>query len=218
MEGKWNFMSKNLSLEERVAKALFDVKAVKINVNEPFTFASGIKSPIYCDNRFVLGFSHVRDVIVDGFIQAIDSDVDVIVGVATAGIPWASFIADRMKKPLAYVRNKPKDHGAGKQIEGSEVKGKKVVVIEDLITTGKSSLIAVDVLQKEGVADMEVKSIFTYGFDAAKENYDKFNCKFSSLSNFNVLINLLKNTDYLTKEEAEIALEWSKSPNTWGVK
>lgn len=211
-------MSKNLSLEERVAKALFDVKAVKINVNEPFTFASGIKSPIYCDNRFVLGFSNERDVIVDGFVQAIDSDADVIVGVATAGIPWASFIADRMKKPLAYVRNKPKDHGAGKQIEGAEVKGKKVVVIEDLITTGKSSLIAVDVLQKEGVADMEVKSIFTYGFDAAKENYDKFNCKFSSLSNFNVLINLLKNTDYLTKEEAEIALEWSKSPNTWGVK
>lgn len=218
MEGKWNFMSKNLSLEERVAKALFDVKAIKINVNEPFTFASGIKSPIYCDNRFVLGFSDERDVIVDGFVQAIDSDADVIVGVATAGIPWASFIADRMKKPLAYVRNKPKDHGAGKQIEGAEVKGKKVVVIEDLITTGKSSLIAVDVLQKEGVADMEVKSIFTYGFDAAKENYDKFNCKFSSLSNFNVLINLLKNTDYLTKEEAEIALEWSKSPNTWGVK
>ena len=218
MEGKWNFMSKNLSLEERVAKALFDVKAVKINVNEPFTFASGIKSPIYCDNRFVLGFSDERDVIVDGFVQAIDSDADVIVGVATAGIPWASFIADRMKKPLAYVRNKPKDHGAGKQIEGAEVKGKKVVVIEDLITTGKSSLIAVDVLQKEGVADMEVESIFTYGFDAAKENYDKFNCKFSSLSNFNVLINLLKNTDYLTKEEAEIALEWSKSPNTWGVK
>lgn len=218
MEGKWNFMSKNLSLEEKVAKALFDVKAVKINVNEPFTFASGIKSPIYCDNRFVLGFSDERDVIVDGFVQAIDSDADVIVGVATAGIPWASFIADRMKKPLAYVRNKPKDHGAGKQIEGAEVKGKKVVVIEDLITTGKSSLIAVDVLQKEGVADMEVKSIFTYGFDAAKENYDKFNCKFSSLSNFNVLINLLKNTDYLTKEEAEIALEWSKSPNTWGVK
>ncbi|ASQ49109.1 orotate phosphoribosyltransferase [Leptotrichia sp. oral taxon 498] len=211
-------MSKNLSLEERVAKALFDVKAVKINVNEPFTFASGIKSPIYCDNRFVLGFSDERDVIVDGFVQAIDSDADVIVGVATAGIPWASFIADRMKKPLAYVRNKPKDHGAGKQIEGAEVKGKKVVVIEDLITTGKSSLIAVDVLQKEGVADMEVKSIFTYGFDAAKENYNKFNCKFSSLSNFNVLINLLKNTDYLTKEEAEIALEWSKSPNTWGVK
>jgi orotate phosphoribosyltransferase len=138
------------------------------------------------------------------------------VGVATAGIPWAAFIADRMQKPLAYVRNKPKDHGAGKQIEGAEVQGKKVVVIEDLITTGKSSLIAVDVLQKEGVSDMEVKSIFTYGFASAKENYDKFNCKFSSLSNFDVLINLLANTDYLTDEEAKIALEWSKNPEIWG--
>ena len=208
-------MSNNLSLEEKVAKALFDVKAVKINVNEPFTFASGIKSPIYCDNRFVLGFAEERDAIVEGFVEAIDKDVDVIVGVATAGIPWAAFIADRMQKPLAYVRNKPKDHGAGKQIEGAEVQGKKVVVIEDLITTGKSSLIAVDVLQKEGVSDMEVKSIFTYGFTSAKENYDKFNCKFSSLSNFDVLINLLANTDYLTDEEAKVALEWSKSPETW---
>ena len=170
----------NLTLEEKVAKALFDVKAVKINVGEPFTFASGIKSPIYCDNRYVLGFSDERDTIVESFVERIDKDVDVIVGVATAGIPWASFIADRMKKPLAYVRNKPKDHGAGKQIEGAEVKGKKVVVIEDLITTGKSSLIAVDVLQKEEVKELEVKSIFSYGFDSAKENYAKYNCKFSS--------------------------------------
>ena len=206
----------NLTLEEKVAKALFDVKAVKINVGEPFTFASGIKSPIYCDNRYVLGFSDERDTIVEAFVERIDKDVDVIVGVATAGIPWASFIADRMKKPLAYVRNKPKDHGAGKQIEGAEVKGKKVVVIEDLITTGKSSLIAVDVLQKEEVRELEVKSIFSYGFDSAKENYEKYNCKFSSLSNFDVLIRLLAQTDYLTQNEAGIALEWSKNPEKWG--
>ena len=121
-----------------------------------------------------------------------------------------------MKKPLAYVRNKPKDHGAGKQIEGAEVKGKKVVVIEDLITTGKSSLIAVDVLQKEEVRELEVKSIFSYGFDSAKENYAKYNCKFSSLSNFDVLIRLLAQTDYLTQNEAGIALEWSKNPEKWG--
>ena len=206
----------NLTLEEKVAKALFDVKAVKINVGEPFTFASGIKSPIYCDNRYVLGFSDERDTIVESFVERIDKDVDVIVGVATAGIPWASFIADRMKKPLAYVRNKPKDQGAGKQIEGAEVKGKKVVVIEDLITTGKSSLIAVDVLQKEEVKELEVKSIFSYGFDSAKENYAKYNCKFSSLSNFDVLIKLLAQTDYLTQDEAKIALEWSKAPEKWG--
>ena len=107
----------NLTLKEKVAKVLFDVEAVKISVNEPFTFASGIKSPIYCDNRYILGFPYERDIIIDGYVECIDKDVDVIVGVATAGIPWASFIADRMKKPLAYVRNKPKDHGRGKQIE-----------------------------------------------------------------------------------------------------
>ncbi len=205
----------NLTLEKKVAKALFDVKAVKISVNDPFTFASGIKSPIYCDNRYVLGFPHERDIIIDGYVEAIDKNVDVIVGVATAGIPWASFIADRMKKPLAYVRNKPKEHGRGKQIEGAEVKGKKVVVIEDLITTGKSSLIAVDVLQKEEVSELEVKAIFSYGFKSAEENYEKYDCKFSSLSNFDVLINLLAQNNYLSKKEAEIALEWSKNPEEW---
>ncbi len=206
----------NMTLEEKVAKALFDVKAVKISVNEPFTFASGIKSPIYCDNRFVLGFPAERDLIIEDYVNSIDKDVDVIVGVATAGIPWASFIADRMKKPLAYVRNKPKEHGRGKQIEGAEVKGKKVVVIEDLITTGKSSLIAVEVLQREEAAYLEVKSIFSYGFKSAEENYAKYGCKFSSLSNFDVLITLLTKNSYLTEKESEIALEWSKNPGEWG--
>ena len=175
----------NLTLEEKVAKALFDVKAVKINVKEPFTFASGIKSPIYCDNRYILGFSAERDIIIESFVEKIDKDTDVIAGVATAGIPWAAFIADRMKKPLCYIRNKPKDHGAGKQIEGAEVKGKKV-------------------------------SIFSYGFKSAEENYAKYNCKFSSLSNFDILIKMLKESRYLTKKEAEIALEWSKNPEVWG--
>ena len=206
----------NLTLEEKVAKALFDVKAVKINVKEPFIFASGIKSPIYCDNRYILGFSDERDIIVESFVERIDKDTDVIAGVATAGIPWAAFIADRMKKPLCYIRNKPKDHGAGKQLEGAEVKGKKVTVIEDLITTGKSSLIAVDVLQKEEVKELEVKSIFSYGFKSAEENYAKYNCKFSSLSNFDILIKILKESKYLTEKEAEIALEWSKNPEVWG--
>ena len=182
----------NLTLEKKVAKALFDVKAVKISVNEPFTFASGIKSPIYCDNRYVLGFPHERDIIIDGYVEAIDKNVDVIVGVATAGIPWASFIADRMKKPLAYVRNKPKEHGRGKQIEGAEVKGKK-----------------------KKKSELEVKAIFSYGFKSAEENYEKYDCKFSSLSNFDVLINLLAQNNYLSKKEAEIALEWSKNPEEW---
>lgn len=210
------FIEISKTIEEKIAQVLFDVKAVKVDVNNPFTFASGIKSPIYCDNRHILGFSEARDVIIDGYVNSIDNDIDVIVGVATAGIPWASFIADRMKKPLAYVRNKPKEHGRGKQIEGAEVKGKKVVIIEDLITTGKSSLIAVDVLQKEEVSHLEVKSIFSYGFNVATENYNNFNCKFSSLSNFNVLIDLLQKNNYLTKEESEIALKWNKDPENWG--
>ena len=205
----------DLSLKEKIAKVLCDVKAVKISVNEPFTFASGIKSPIYCDNRYILGFSEERDIIIDGFVEKIDKDVDVIVGVATAGIPWASFIADRMKKPLSYVRNKPKEHGRGKQIEGADIKGKKVVVIEDLITTGKSSLIAVEVLQKEEVAEQEVMAIFSYGFDKARENYEKYNCKFSSLSNFDTLIKILEQLKYLTEKEAEIALDWSRNPEGW---
>lgn len=205
----------DLSLKEKIAKVLFDVKAVKISVNEPFTFASGIKSPIYCDNRYILGFSEERDIIIDGFVEKIDKDVDVIVGVATAGIPWASFIADRMKKPLSYVRNKPKEHGRGKQIEGADIKGKKVVVIEDLITTGKSSLIAVEVLQKEEVVEQEVMAIFSYGFDKARENYEKYNCKFSSLSNFDTLIKILEQLKYLTEKEAEIALDWSRNPEGW---
>ena len=205
----------DLSLKEKIAKVLFDVKAVKISVNEPFTFASGIKSPIYCDNRYILGFSEERDIIIDGFVEKIDKDVDVIVGVATAGIPWASFIADRMKKPLSYVRNKPKEHGRGKQIEGADIKGKKVVVIEDLITTEKSSLIAVEVLQKEEVAEQEVMAIFSYGFDKARENYEKYNCKFSSLSNFDTLIKILEQLKYLTEKEAEIALDWSRNPEGW---
>mgnify|MGYP003494842869 FL=1 len=206
----------NFELKEKIAKALFDVNAIKISVNDPFTFASGIKSPIYCDNRFILGFPKERDLIIDGYVKDIDKDVEVIVGVATAGIPWASFIADRMKKPLAYVRNKPKEHGRGKQIEGAEVKVKKVVIIEDLITTGKSSLVAVDVLKNEEVSSLEVKSIFSYGFKVAEENYKKYNCKFSSLSNFDVLINLLTKNKYLSEEESKTALEWSKNPNEWG--
>lgn len=206
----------NMTLEEKIAKALFEVKAVKINVTNPFTFASGIKSPIYCDNRFVLGFPAERNLIIEGYVDSIDKNVEVIVGVATAGIPWASFIADKMKKPLAYVRNKPKEHGRGRQIEGAEVKGKKVVVIEDLVTTGKSSLVAVEVLQKEGVASLEVKAIFSYGLKEAEENYRKYNCSISSLSNFDILIGLLTKNSYLTEDESKIALEWSKNPQKWG--
>ena len=205
-----------MNREETIAGILHKLKAVKINVKEPFTFSSGIKSPIYCDNRIILGYPEEREKIVDGFLQIINSEeADVIAGVATAGISWAAFIADRLKKPMAYVRNKPKEHGAGNQIEGAEVRGKKVMVIEDLISTGGSSINAVEVLLKEGAVKTEVKAIFSYNFSEAGENFSKLNCKWDTISNFDVLIELLKKEKYLNAKEAEIALKWNKDPKNW---
>ena len=198
------------------AKILFDLKAVKINVGEPFTFSSGIKSPIYCDNRIILGHPDEREKIVESFLEIIDiENTDVIAGVATAGISWAAFIAEKLKKPMAYVRSKPKGHGVGRQIEGAEVAGKNVVVIEDLISTGGSSINAVEVLRKEGAKNTEVKAIFSYNFIKADENFSRIDCKCETISNFDVLIELLKNENYLSEEEAKTALKWNKDPENW---
>lgn len=205
-----------MNKKEVTAKILFDLKAVKINVGEPFTFSSGIKSPIYCDNRVILGYPDERESIVDSFIELIDIDnVDVIAGVATAGISWAAFIAEKLRKPLAYVRSKPKGHGVGRQIEGADVAGKRVVVIEDLISTGGSSINAVEVLRSEGVKNVEVKAIFSYNFAKAAENFAKIDCKCDTISNFDILIELLKTGNYLSETEAEIALRWNKDPENW---
>ncbi|MCP1225128.1 orotate phosphoribosyltransferase [Sebaldella sp. S0638] len=203
--------------KEKTAKILFDLKAVKINVKEPFTFSSGIKSPIYCDNRVILGYPEARDGIVQGFLSIIDAEnTDVIAGVATAGISWAAFIAEKLGKPMAYVRSKPKGHGVGRQIEGAEIAGKRVAIIEDLISTGGSSINAAEVLRKSGAESVEVKAIFSYNFKSAYENFDKINCKWDTISNFDILIELLKNEKYLSEGEAETALEWNKNPESWG--
>jgi orotate phosphoribosyltransferase len=203
--------------KEITAKILFDLKAVKINVKEPFTFSSGIKSPIYCDNRVILGYPEAREKIVQGFLNIIDAEkTDVVAGVATAGISWAAFIAEKLGKPMAYVRSKPKGHGVGRQIEGAEIKGKRVAVIEDLISTGGSSINAVEVLKKSGAESAEVKAIFSYNFKSAFENFDKINCKWDTISNFDILIELLKKESYLTNEEAKTALLWNKDPENWG--
>ena len=203
--------------KELTAKILFDLKAVKINVKEPFTFSSGIKSPIYCDNRVILGYPEAREQIVKSFLEIIDAqNTDVIAGVATAGISWAAFIAEKLGKPMAYVRSKPKGHGVGKQIEGAETGGKRVAIIEDLISTGGSSINAAEVLRNSGAESVEVKAIFSYNFKSAYENFDKINCKWDTISNFDILIGLLKNEKYLTNEEADTALTWNKDPENWG--
>ena len=206
-----------MNKKEQTAKILFDLKAVKINVKDPFTFSSGIKSPIYCDNRVILGYPEAREQIVQGFLSIIDAEnTDVIAGVATAGISWAAFIAEKLGKPMAYVRSKPKGHGVGRQIEGAETAGKRVAVIEDLISTGGSSINAAEVLRNSGAESVEVKAIFSYNFKSAFENFEKINCKWDTISDFDILIELLKNEKYLNETEAKTALEWNKNPESWG--
>lgn len=201
-----------------VAHSLLSVGAVKLNVGQPFTFVSGIKSPIYCDNRKMIGYPEERKVVVDGFVEVLkDKEFDVVAGTATAGIPWAGFIAERLNVPMAYIRSEKKDHGAGRQIEGADFEGKKVIVIEDLISTGGSSIKAVEAAKAAGATEVEVVAIFSYQFTKAEENFKNAGVKLTNLSDFTTLIRLATEQNYLNKEEQEIALKWNKSPNTWGV-
>ena len=184
--------------EKLVAKCLLEVGAVKLNVKEPFTFVSGIKSPIYCDNRMMIGFPKERAIIVDQFIEKLkEKDFDLVAGTATAGIPWAAFIAERLGCPMSYIRGKKKDHGTGKQIEGAEVKGKKVIVIEDLISTGGSSIKAAQAVLDEGALSVEVISIFSYGFKKAIANFAEKGISWGSLSNFAVLLEVAHGMEIL---------------------
>lgn len=202
---------------KEVAKSLLKTGAVKLNVKEPFTFVSGIKSPIYCDNRKMIGYPEERKVVIDEFVKKLsEMDFDVVAGTATAGIPWAAFIAMAMNKPMSYIRGEKKKHGAGRQIEGSDFEGKKVIVIEDLISTGGSCIKAVEAARNEGAKEVEVMAIFSYEFDKAYENFEKENIKWQTLSNFSALLELAKEEKYLTEDEAKIAAEWNKNTDTWG--
>ncbi|WP_288304913.1 orotate phosphoribosyltransferase [uncultured Fusobacterium sp.] len=206
-----------MNRQKEVAKSLLTTGAVKLNVKEPFTFVSGIKSPIYCDNRKMIGYPEERKIVVDEFVKKLsEKEFDIVAGTATAGIPWAAFIAMAMNKPMSYIRGEKKNHGAGKQIEGADVSGKKVIVIEDLISTGGSSIKAVDAAFNEGAKEVEVISIFSYEFDKAYKNFEEKNIKWESLSNFTALLSLAREEKYLTDEEAEIAASWNKNTDSWG--
>jgi len=194
--------------EIAVAEKLLQVAAVKLSPNDPFTWASGWKSPIYCDNRKVLSFPYVRDFIKSEMCNVIFEkfgEADTLAGVATAGIPWGAMAADQLKLPYIYVRPKPKEHGLGNQIEGAFTPGQKVLVIEDLISTGKSSLQVVDVLREAGA---EVVGMVAEAFAAAK-------VPFVCLTNYPSLISLAVEKGYVTKEQESILLEWRNSPSTW---
>ncbi len=205
--------------EKAVAEKLLQVQAIKLSPDQPFTWASGWKSPIYCDNRKVLSFPYVRDFIKSELCSVIFEqypEATVLAGVATAGIPWGAMAADQLKLPFIYVRPKPKEHGLGNQIEGSLEPGQRVLVIEDLISTGKSSLQVVDVLKAAGAEIVGMISIFNYGFEAASTACANAGVKTSSLTNYPTMIELAIEKGLVTADTKETLLNWSKDPSNWG--
>jgi orotate phosphoribosyltransferase len=194
----------------KIAKYLLETEAVKFNPENPFTWASGIKSPIYCDNRVLLSFPDVRSSIIDSFVEAIKNnypEVEAISGVATAGIAHGALIADRMSIPYSYVRPEPKKHGMKNQIEGKLIPGSKVVVIEDLVSTGGSSLKAVAALREAGADVLGLVSIFTYGFNKATRAFEDANCKYVPLANLDELIETALEMNYLSSDQISTVKE-----------
>lgn len=204
--------------EKAVAEKLLQINAIKLNPAQPFTWASGWKSPIYCDNRKVLSFPYIRDFIKSEMCNLLFSEfpeADLLAGVATAGIPWGTMAADQLKLPFIYVRPKPKEHGLANQIEGYYEKGRKVVIIEDLVSTGKSSLQVVEVLRKEGLEVRGMVSIFDYGFKVAIEAFERAGIELQSLTNYPVLIEYAIEKNLVNPGEQTILLKWRDDPANW---
>ena len=202
-------------MKKIIAKSLLEIQAVFLSPDQPFTWASGIKSPIYCDNRLTLSYPQVRDVIEQSFVDVIRaefSDVDVIVGTATAGIGHAAIIATILDKPMAYVRGSAKGHGRQNLIEGKIEKGSKVVVIEDLISTGKSSIECVDVLKDEGIEVLGVVAIFTYGMQKSIDNFKEHNLRLITLSDLDTLLEVASMYEYIREEDIEKIKKFRDNP------
>ena len=207
-----------MTLATEIASHLLDIKAVYLQPDNPFTWASGIHSPIYTDNRVTLSYPDTRTLIEDGFVQKIKEefpDVEVIAGTATAGIPHGAIIADRMNLPFAYIRSKPKDHGAGNQVEGRIFKGQKMVVIEDLISTGGSVLDAVAAAEREGADVLGVVAIFTYELPKATENFANADVKLVTLSNYSELIKVAKVQGYINADGLTLLKKFKENQENW---
>ena len=214
-------MFNNNEIEQQVAEFLLQIKAIKLQPNNHFTWASGWKSPIYCDNRVTLSHPSIRTYIRQQLAAAIHEkfgSVGCIAGVATAGIPQGALVAQDLGLPFIYVRSKPKDHGTGSLIEGdiTTTTGKRVVVIEDLISTGKSSLQAVDALRSAGYEVAGLAAIFSYGFDVATQNFKQANCPFVTLSNYSALIKYAEEHQYIIDKDVAILKQWRENPEDWG--
>ena len=207
--------------KKTVAEKLLQINAIKLSIDKPFTWASGWKSPIYCDNRKVLSYPYIRDFIKSEMCNIVFQsypDAEILAGVATAGIPWGAMVADQLKLPYIYVRPKPKEHGLGNQVEGFYEKGKRVVIIEDLISTGKSSLSVADVLNNEGLVVEGMVSIFNYGFDTAKKAFDAVAIKLNSLTDYDSLIALAIEKNIISESDQNTLLIWRIDPANWNVK
>jgi orotate phosphoribosyltransferase len=204
--------------ENKIAASLLEIAAIKLRPHEPFKWASGWNSPIYCDNRLSLSFPQVRNYIKEAIVKAIRENfkgAEGIAGVATAGIPQGALVADAMSLPFIYVRPKPKEHGMGNLIEGKISPGQKIVVIEDLISTGGSSLKAVEALKEFGFDVLGMVAIFTYGFKVAEDNFNKAGVKLISLSNYDILIEEAIKTKYAKVSDLASLKTWRQDPANW---
>jgi orotate phosphoribosyltransferase len=213
-------MINNESTAEKLAEYLLQINAIKLSPQTPFTWASGLKSPIYCDNRLTLSYPIVRQFIKQEFLAALKAhfpEAQSIAGVATAGIAHGALLADAAELPFLYVRSAPKQHGLSNQIEGKINAGDKVVVIEDLISTGKSSLEVVAALRNAGAEVLGMMAIFTYGFESANETFKNADCKFVTLSDYHHLLNFAAAKNLIATNQIETLQQWRTSPSTWGV-
>lgn len=198
-------------MSKQIAQSLLDIGAVALSPNDLFTWSSGIKSPIYCDNRVTLGYPSVRNDIRDGLIELIQAhfpEAEIVSGTATAGIPHAAFISEKLDMPMSYVRSKSKSHGKQNQIEGAQSEGKKIVVVEDLISTGGSSLVAAEALREAGADVLGVVAIFTYGLSKADKMFNEADLPFYTLSNYNELIEVAKEQGKISESDILSLVEW----------
>ena len=207
------------NLEKKIAQSLLQIKAIKLQPANPFTWASGWKSPIYCDNRKTLSYPEVRNEIRDAFVKVITEQYgrpDAIAGVATGAIAIGVLVAEAMDLPFVYVRPKPKEHGLGNMIEGEIPAGKKVVVVEDLISTGKSSLKAVEALRNANIEVLGMVAIFTYGFQISMQNFNEAKVNLRTLSNYDILIKTALESEYVKASDVETLTNWRIDPENWG--
>ena len=203
----------------KTASNLLQIKAIKLQPQEPFTWASGWKSPIYCDNRLSLSYPGIRKFVAQSLADAIVekyNNVDVIAGVATGAIAVGIMVAEILDKPFVYVRASAKAHGRQNKVEGFLPENSNVVVVEDLISTGKSSLDAVSALRDANANVLGMVAIFSYGFEVADQNFKTSNCELTTLSNYDYLLEHALSTGYITEQQIEVLKQWRKSPSTWG--